>query len=200
MGAELSCRIKRGVSYDSGKALLESDALFFSGEKSRVIVSFALSREAKVEGNWLSLQGYQFELGAVAQTWADKIRNPKSVLQKLGVKPGAQVALVGDFEKDFVTHLERTGAVSAKRGPFDVIFFEAATPKALTGLSEQKKKLKANGALWLIRPKGKDSPVPESLCRAAGLGAGLVDVKVVAFSGTHSAEKYVIPLAARMGA
>lgn len=197
MGAELQCRIKRGSSYDSGKILLESDALFFSGEKGPVIVSLAVSREAKVEGNWLRLQGYCFELGAVAQTWADKIRNPKSVMQKLGVKPGAQVALVGEFEKDFLTQLERSGAVSTKQAPFDVIFFEAASPKALHGLVDQKKKLKANGALWVIRPKGKDSPVPESVSRAAGLAAGLVDVKVVAFSSTHSAEKYVIPLAAR---
>jgi hypothetical protein len=32
---------------------------------------------------------------------------------------------------------------------------------------------------------------------AAGKAAGLVDVKVVGFSPTHTAEKYVIPLAAR---
>jgi hypothetical protein len=32
---------------------------------------------------------------------------------------------------------------------------------------------------------------------AAGKQAGLVDVKVVSYSDTHSAEKYVIPVARR---
>ena len=32
---------------------------------------------------------------------------------------------------------------------------------------------------------------------AAGKRAGLVDVKVVSYSDTHSAEKYVIPVARR---
>ena len=32
---------------------------------------------------------------------------------------------------------------------------------------------------------------------AAGKAAGLVDVKVVAFSATHTAEKFVIPVAKR---
>ena len=197
MGAELDCRMKKGSSYDNGKALLENDAIFFSGHKGRVTVLFAASRDATVEGDWLCLQGYRFELGAIAPTWAEKIRNPKSVLQKLGVKPGVHVALVGELDKEFVAQLDRAGAEIDDSGPFDAIFVEAAEPKVLATLADQKKKLKDNGALWLIRPKGKDTPVPESVSRAAGLAAGLVDVKVVAFSSTHSAEKYVVPLAAR---
>ena len=53
-----------------------------------------------------------------------------------------------------------------------------------------------NGALWIIRPKGRPE-ISERSTMAAGKAAGLVDVKVVGFSATHTAEKFVIPLAAR---
>ena len=39
--------------------------------------------------------------------------------------------------------------------------------------------------------------IAESAVMAAGKAAGLVDVKVVRFSLTHTAEKFVIPLAKR---
>jgi hypothetical protein len=39
--------------------------------------------------------------------------------------------------------------------------------------------------------------VSEKASMAAGKAAGLVDVKVCAFSETHTAEKYVIPRSSR---
>ena len=57
--------------------------------------------------------------------------------------------------------------------------------------------LKPNGALWVIRPKGRPE-ISEAAVRAAGRAAGLVDVKVVGFSPTHTAEKFVVPLAKRL--
>ena len=56
--------------------------------------------------------------------------------------------------------------------------------------------MKPNGALWVIRPKGRPE-ISERAVMDAGKAAGLVDVKVVSFSETHTAEKFVIPLAAR---
>jgi hypothetical protein len=53
------------------------------------------------------------------------------------------------------------------------------------------------GGLWVVRRKGSDAPVTEAESMAAGKTAGLVDTKVVAFSETHTAERYVIPVAAR---
>jgi hypothetical protein len=56
--------------------------------------------------------------------------------------------------------------------------------------------LKPDGALWVIRPKGSKA-VSEAEVMSAGKHAGLVDVKVASFSDTHTAEKFVIPRAAR---
>jgi hypothetical protein len=43
-----------------------------------------------------------------------------------------------------------------------------------------------------VRPKGRPE-IGEAAVMAAGKAAGLVDVKVVSFSVTHTAEKFVIP-------
>jgi hypothetical protein len=48
----------------------------------------------------------------------------------------------------------------------------------------------------VIRPKGRPE-ISERSVMAAGKAAGLVDVKVVAFSSTHTAEKFMIPVANR---
>ena len=53
-----------------------------------------------------------------------------------------------------------------------------------------------NGAIWAVWPKGKPA-FKEDHIRAAALRSGLTDVKVTAFSPTHSALKLVIPVARR---
>ena len=58
----------------------------------------------------------------------------------------------------------------------------AALPAAMTSAS--------------VRRKGRKD-LTEGDVRAAGKAAGLVDVKVVRFSDTHTAEKFVIPVADR---
>jgi hypothetical protein len=50
--------------------------------------------------------------------------------------------------------------------------------------------------IWTVTPKGK-SGIKDTDVMAAGKAAGLVDVKVAAFSPTHTAAKFVIPKAQR---
>jgi hypothetical protein len=57
-------------------------------------------------------------------------------------------------------------------------------------------RLKADGVLWTLRPKGSKD-LSEAEMRQAGLDAGLVDVKVVSFSDVLTAEKFVVPVARR---
>ena len=52
------------------------------------------------------------------------------------------------------------------------------------------------GAVWAVWPKGRKD-LNENHVREAALDAGLVDVKVVRFSATHSGLKLVIPKAKR---
>ena len=85
-----------------------------------------------------------------------------------------------------------------------MIFLGASDRKHLARVATLRSQLQPAGALWIIRPKGKPSPSApnapsEAEVRAAGKAAGLVDIKVVAFSATHTAEKFVIPVVDRQG-
>lgn len=190
-----------GRTYD-GQALLESDELIFRGEH-RVSVKFADIRSLDATDGRLTINGeLVLDLGDDAAKWAEKIRNPKSVIQKLGIKPGQQVALVHLDDAAFAADLARAGALVTHGNPkknSDAIFYGADTRADLERLPTLKTALAPNGALWIIRPKGVKS-ITEADTMAAGKVAGLVDVKVVKFSETHSAEKFVIPVAKRTSA
>ncbi len=58
------------------------------------------------------------------------------------------------------------------------------------------KSMKGAAALWIVYPKGQKQ-ITENDVLAAGRKCGLKDVKVVGFSTTHTALKFVIPLSDR---
>jgi hypothetical protein len=83
-----------------------------------------------------------------------------------------------------------------RAGAADIVFYGADRRQALARLDATRRALKPTGALWIIRPKGSGA-ITEAEVIAAGRQAGLVDVKVVSFSATHTAEKFMIPRDAR---
>src|SRR5581483_10551440 len=102
-------------------------------------------------------------------------------------------------DEAFLKELERAVAmVSIGRvlKNSDAIFVGATRISQLSRLESLKASLKPAGAVWIVRPKGRPE-ISEAAVMAAGKAAGLVDVKVVRFSDTHTAEKFVIPVAAR---
>jgi hypothetical protein len=201
MGADLPCQAKVRGAVDTGRALLETSEVIFRGKKQRCVVKLEDVRpRASVEGDWLKLGELELKLAGQAPRWLEKIKNPKSVLDKLGLKPGALVWLVGGFEAAFTKDLLGRGLTvfeGTPKKPVKLLFFKLAGPKDLPTVAKLAKLLVDDGALWLIRPKGKDAALSESATLAAGRKAGLVDVKVVGFSETHSAMQYVVPVAAR---
>jgi hypothetical protein len=205
MGLAAWCAATLDGETSRGEALLETNEVLFRGD-FRARVPLSEVKGVIVAGDTLTLKWrggtLALELGAAAQKWAEKIRSPPSRLAKLGVKPGSRVALVGDFGFDaaFESELAEGGANDAavtSRTPVDVLFYAPTTRAALARIAALSKRLHPAGALWIVRPKGKDTPVPETDTRKAGLAAGLVEVKVAAFSATHTAEKFVIPVARR---
>ena len=122
----------------------------------------------------------------------------KSRIEKLGVKPGHAALLVGVTDAIFIAELQAHGVRITRTGAPDVIFCAIGSRAALATLADLARRMKRDGALWTIRPKG--SPlVSESDVMKAGKAAGLVDVKVVRFSETHTAEKFVVPKKLRTG-
>jgi len=200
MGAEAVISFTVNRKSDKGKALLETDLLQLRGDSVKLSIPFKAMRNVRAAGAVLRFDsphgGIALELGSAAPKWAEKILHPPSRLAKIGVKRDWRVVTLGVGDEDFLAELEHAVAVlSIGRlvKDCDAIFFGATAASQLGRLEVLKKSLKPNGALWVVRPKGRPE-ISEAAVMAAGKAAGLVDVKVVSFSATHTAEKFVIPL------
>ena len=201
MGNESTCTLRfEGTSF-SGKALLETSEILFRGDK-RLNIPFSSIRKLQVKDGALHIHTMNglaiFELGEKAEKWRHKISNPKSRIDKLGVKPGEHVLLLGKFPWDFLAELKERGAKVRSNNPKDSpwVFLAAETAKDLGQVKTIRKSLQAAAALWIVYPKGQKS-ITENDVRSAGLAAGLTDVKVTSFSTTHTALKFVIPKSKR---
>jgi hypothetical protein len=137
-------------------------------------------------------------LGKVGPDGRD-VPSTRPLLDKLGVKSGSRVSVLGLDDPLFLSQLQdRSVDVSLRvRKESDLIFFYMDDRRALPRLAELRRSLKPAGALWVLWPKGRKE-FREDDIRAFGPDAGLVDVKVVAFSATLSALKMVVPVAQRL--
>ena len=126
------------------------------------------------------------------------VPSTRPLLDKLGVKPGLKVSVLGLDDRSFLQQLQdRSVDVSSRpRKDSDLIFFYVDDRRDLPRLTELRRSLKPAGALWVVWPKGRRE-LREDDIRAFGPDVGLVDVKVVAFSEALSALKMVIPVALR---
>jgi hypothetical protein len=203
MGAEASCTARFKGRAAAGKARLETEVLQFRGGDLRLSIPFRQVSKITARGGTLSVTfpdgTASFDLGTAVGKWAEKIQHPPSRLQKIGVKAGWRVSAIGVDDTVFLKELEKAVAhlsIGRLVTDSDAIFFGVTKESELARLEKLKTSLKPNGALWIIRPKGRPE-ISERATMAAGKSAGLVDVKVVGFSPTHTAEKFVIPIAAR---
>ncbi len=202
MGAESICTLTFGKTQALGKASLETDALIFRGGDVRLSVPYTQMSSVEAKDGSLRVtfpDGIAvFALGEMAPRWAQKILNPPSRLDKLGVKEGQSVVLHHIQDPAFEREVAARGARVSTRlsGEADIIFYGATSRAALDKLQVLQKNLKRDGAIWVIRPKGVDA-ITEADVMKAGKAAGLVDVKVARFSATHTAEKFVIPVKRR---
>jgi len=202
MGAEAKCTATFGGRIAEGKALLETDELIFRGGDIKLSIPYKSvlrldARDGVLHVTWPEGK-VALQLGAAAVKWADKIRNPPSRIEKLGVRTGQRILFVGLRDSTLREEIETCGATVLSRGieDADLIFIAANERSDLDRLVTVQKFLKRDGAIWVIRPKGS-AAITEADVLKAGKAAGLVDVKVARFSETHTAEKFMIPVAAR---
>jgi hypothetical protein len=133
----------------------------------------------------------------------------RPLLDKLGIRPGMRVAIVGTVEDD--------DEVLDDEGPFrervagrtsditdgrpkpdsDIVFLAADTTAELAALAELRTRIQPAGAIWVVSRKGKAATVRDAEVIAAAREHGLVDNKVVAFSARRTALRLVIPVALR---
>jgi hypothetical protein len=121
------------------------------------------------------------------------------LIDKLGVKPGQKIAVLGVESAEFLTELG-TRVPEYSRGKrvagADLIFFSAEAVAELGQLSSLRRSIQKDGAIWVVYPKGQKH-IREIDVINAGKAAGLTDNKVCSFSATHTALRFCIPVARR---
>lgn len=122
------------------------------------------------------------------------------LLDKLGVRPGARVAILGVDDGDFRALLaDRTHDVTDgwPKAASDLVFLVADAPGDLEPLAALRERIVPVGAIWVVSRKGPTAALRDVEVIATARAVGLVDNKVVAFSATHTALRLVIPKALR---
>ena len=202
MGLSARCRATQGRRTTNAEAHLESDRITFRGD-FRITVPFESITGVRVKTGTLILEcpdgRLALGIGPGAERWAEKIRNPRSRIEKLGIKPGAKVTVLGLEDPKFEKDLEgRTSDISRRmRKDTETVFLGAQRAGDLARMDRCRANLTQDGALWVVYPKGRHDIARADVMKA-GKTAGLVDVKIVKFSESHTALKFVIPLAKRL--
>jgi hypothetical protein len=141
----------------------------------------------------------------VAGKTSAKLRVPERdyshrlLIDKLGVKPGQKIAVLGVESAEFLKDLgARVPEYSRGRrvAGADLILFSAEAIADLASLGSLAHTIQKNGAIWVVYPKGQKH-IREIDVITAGKSAGLTDNKVCSFSATHTALRFCIPVAKR---
>jgi hypothetical protein len=125
----------------------------------------------------------------------------KSLIEKLGIKDGFVISIIG-APKDYATALGKlpAGVNQSKKleSPLDFVqFFCSERSRLEDNFATLKEALAPSGMLWVSWPKassGVPTDLTENVVREIGLKNGLVDVKVCAVDETWSGLKFVFRL------
>lgn len=180
-----------GGAVEVGRLQWEAPKLVFRGVTRRVFEGEAL-KGLTAEGPDLVLaDGARFTLGEVqAGRWAQAILNPPGRLDKLGVKAGMRVAILGLDDADFAAELVGRACLSNEFSELDILVYAADSDGDLARIPELVPMLAERGALWIVSLKGKLLRIKDVEVMAAAKAHGLVDNKVCAFSDTRTALRF----------
>jgi hypothetical protein len=135
-----------------------------------------------------------------AQRWQIKLGEPpKQLIDKLDVKPGAAVWLIGTHDATLRSQLARRtenvslGSTAKNR---DVVFVEVRDDADLVRIKRANAAIADHGAIWIIHPKGPNG-VADTTIFGEAKALGLTYTKVARVSETLTAQKLVRPVASR---
>ena len=137
----------------------------------------------------------------------DQDYSHRDVTDKLGLKPGHAVRVVGKGDKPLLARVrEKTGRRLAGGGtPADVILYWPKTMEEITPtLAELRASIVSNGGIWVMTAKkGQTSASGLDYLNQAdliplGLAAGLVDNKTCSISKDESGMRFVIRMRDRI--
>jgi hypothetical protein len=113
MGQEVPCSVRCGDEHGTGKAFLETNEIIFRGDLRLKIPLAGLKSVVACDGElhlrWKDGSAI-LKLGKYADKWAHKILNPKSTLEKLGVKPGLMISAIRMNAAQFLKELRENAS------------------------------------------------------------------------------------------
>jgi hypothetical protein len=195
-GREAPCTLRFGERVGEGTAYLDTDELVLRQERRLAIPISELTVVETADGRVeLSFPGGAavLHLDGASGRWAETLgRVPRSRLDRLGVKPGHCVGVVGTVEECFVDELRGRAAVvvtgrSVPAGA-DIIFLAANQREELGRLPGLAHCIAPGGVLWVIRPRaGRE--ISEQDVAVSGKAAAMTSGRAVRFNATHTADR-----------
>ena len=209
MGQEITTQLRLDGRIIDVTVLLETDTLVFRGGATMTI-PFAEMFSVEASSGWLELKTPRglllLELGPKAEVWKEKIKNPKALVEKLGLDANKKVAIVGKLDAELRADIEASGATivkSARGKDYDIVFVAANVKKDLEKVAPAKETIADNGAIWIVYPKATatgvklDPELTERSVLTAGRTLTLTDNKQVKVNEDLTAVRFVIPVAYR---
>src|SRR4051812_12005167 len=100
MGNEVQCRVDVAGRSEEAKVLLETEEVVVRGAV-KLRAPFREIEHAAARDGVLAFrlrgEDVALHLGAHAAKWLEKIRHPKSTVDKIGLKAGQRVSIIGDI-------------------------------------------------------------------------------------------------------
>jgi hypothetical protein len=208
VGYETKCRVRvveDGATREAdATVLLETDELVVRGEARVRVQRTDIQRIARHAGAVTVTSPRAtviLSLGEpAAERWEKKLGEaPKPLVDKLDLKPGASVLLIGTHDDTLCAQIaERTSKVSrastAKNR--DVVFVDVRGNADMSRIDRASAAIADTGAIWVVHPKGPNG-VADTAIFAKAKALGLTYTKVARVSDTLTAEKLVWPVASR---
>jgi hypothetical protein len=136
----------------------------------------------------------------MAQRAQERDYSHRSVVQKLGVKPGQRVEIRGDVGPGVRRDVkEAVGRGLVKSGDLDgAIVLVEALDEAEDIFTEYRRRLRDTGYLWLItRKRGHERYINQMLLVPIAKRHGLIDNKTCSIDDERSGIRFVVPRALR---
>ncbi len=203
MGTEAKTTRTLGRQTFAGTAHLETSELRFRGEQRLRIPLASITAVEVVDGSLHITHADGVAILGLGQPsalkWAQRIQSPRTLADKLGVNEGTSVAIIGVEDESILRAIQARGAsVVMHRVPTGtaLVLWRIEKASQLSQLKGMVTSIARDGAIWVVHPRG-NADVADTVIFVAARAAGLTYTKVVRFSETDSAEKLVIPVAAR---
>lgn len=196
MGLESRVRARYKRQESDGRLHLDSQELTFRGTEFKWSARIDQGIKAVAANGRLVVrtarEQIEFEVGDTVERWVEKILNPPTRLQKLGVKAGMKCWVSSGFDAEFKNELTSNGALLVKKlAECQLAFFLLTKRSDLIKLVSSLGGLPLGVNIWLVWPKAKDTVSQNDVMQTArehGMGPS----KTAAFDESHSSMRFAL--------